>query len=136
MAKISTNILYLDYSRKKEIIERTKEVKSILDEFLNMKNLYNRLGFNFKLEKSYSIYKRIFNEELTVDERTILYLYVIFPSDIKFLQLLKNNENNFSKLAQLNDVPVGFVKLRYNNLKDMLNQKKYLENVNKLIKKQ
>ena len=89
MARLSTNILSLDYERRLEIIERAKDIKCKLDDYINSKSLYNMHGFNFKLEKSYAIYKKIYNEELTIDEQTILSLYVIFPSDRKFLQLLK-----------------------------------------------
>lgn len=118
MAKITWNIFYIEYARRKEIIERTLEVKNRID-FENLhKGRYLSMG-EYKLEKSYSLYVKLFKDYLNADEKTILYLYLIFPDDKKFIDILLKYDKDYKRISHLFGVSENFVKLRHLNLVNM-----------------
>lgn len=127
MIKISYNFDDVDYERKKEIIERSKIVKDRVDKYISFKHPKNLFGVDFILNRSTLTYKNIYHEYLSDIEKTILYLYIIFPSDHEFMLNIYKHKNDYNKIGLLYGVPEKFVKLRYLCLIKMEKEKKELK---------
>ena len=133
MIKFSKNISNIEYNRRKELIERSTKIIKLIENNRTRSNYSN--GLEWKLSKAKSLYWLKYNENLTIEELTLVYLYVTFPNDDDFINLLKKHDNNFIKVANVYGVSASFVKLRYTNLlfmemnklKDMSNHKEMNE---------
>ena len=132
MAKLTKNILSIEYSRRCELIEKAENISAMLHKYLEDKGIYNNMGLNYKLEKAYSFYKKTYNHEtLNEDELTILYLYVIFPNDDEFIKIIDGYSSSFSTIAKFYNVNESFIKLRYANLINMKRIKKQIKTLEK-----
>lgn len=130
MAKLTKNILSIDYDRRCLIIERAKNVSIMLHNYLVSKDIYNNMGLNYKLEKAYAFYKKTYDHEyLTEDELTIFYLYVVFPNDKDFVKLIDDHHSSYTTIAKLYNVTESFIKLRYVSY---INMKRYKKDVKTL----
>jgi len=127
MIKISKSLFKVDYKRRKELIERTKVITKLIEKN-RTSNSYNS-GLEWKIAKAKSLYWLKYNEHLTIEETTLLYLYTTFPNDNDFLNILKRYNMNFEKISEIYGVCTSFVKLRYFNIIYMdLNKYKDLSN--------
>lgn len=123
MVRITYNISSIEYDRRKEIIGRAKEIKSRFD-YRNKHRGTFIDSIDYKFEKSYSTYIKMYKDYLNSDEKTILYLYLIFPNDIIFLDLLRKYNKDYEKIGTLYGVSGNFVRLRHFNLANMNSIKK------------
>lgn len=117
MIKISSNITELDFNRRKEIIAKSYIINELIEND-RPRHSYE-LGLNWKCSKAKSIYWLKYNEQLSSEELTLLYLYVVIPNDNDFLNMLKKYNNDFKKVSQIYGVSSTFIKLRYINLINM-----------------
>lgn len=127
MIKISYNLDSVNYERKKELIERSKIVKERVDKYISFKHPKNLFGVEFILNRSTLTYKNIYHEYLTDEEKTILYLYIIFSSDHEFMKNINKYESDYKKIGLLYGVPEKLVKLRYLCLIKMQQEKNNLK---------
>lgn len=105
----------VDNDRKKIIIERVKEIKPMI---------YNSsLSLDEKISKACYFYEKKYNEILNVRESTILSLYMIFPDDDKFMNMLNNYNYDFNKVAKLYSLNGTVVRLRYDCYMSLKNTK-------------
>ncbi len=105
----------VDNARKKVLIERAKEVKSMV---------YNpNLTLDAKLSKASYFYEKNYKEVLDIRELTILSLYIIFSDDDKFMQMIYNYNYNFDKVAKLYGLNGTVAKLRYDCYMSLKNTK-------------
>ena len=133
MIKFTNNINKINYDRRKELIERSNKILELIENNRTRSSYKN--GLEWKLSKAKSLYWKKYTEHLNIDEETILYLYVTFPSNEELLKLLAKYDNSFKKIAEIYGVSTSFVRLRYINLlfmeinkaKDISNEKKTLE---------
>jgi len=126
MTKFSNNISSVNYERKVELIERSKQVKIALNDFLLSRKIFNQHGITYQLGKAYVIYDNIYKERLTIEEQTILFLYIIFPNDLEFIKLISRHNANLEEIGKLYSIPTNFVKLRCRILKEMQEQKRLI----------
>ena len=56
MARLTKNILSIEYSRRCELIEKAENISAMLHKYLEDKGIYNNMGLNYKLEKAYSFW--------------------------------------------------------------------------------
>lgn len=105
----------VDNARKKVLIQRAKEVKSMI---------YNsNLSLDGIISKGYYLYEKKYKESLSIRELTILSLYMIFPNDDKFMNMLYNYNYDFNKVAKLYSVNCTVVRLRYDCYMSLKNTK-------------
>lgn len=123
MARITCNIFSIDYDRRKEIIEKTINIKSRIDYENSHKGSYVD-GIHYRLERASYLYSKLFKEYLNNDEKTILYLYLVFPDDKDFVNLLIRYNKDYLKIGELYGVSSSFVRLRHFNLVNMNSIKK------------
>ena len=70
-----------------------------------------------------SSYEKKYKESLSIRELTILSLYMIFPDDDKFMNMLYNYNYDFNKVAKLYSVNGTVVRLRYDCYMSLKNTK-------------
>lgn len=112
--QISTRAVELvDNDRKKIIIERSKEILKLLSTIT--------IVLEEKLLRSEYLYRKKYNDNLSVRELTILYLYIIFPNDENFINMLNNTNYDFDRVGRYYAMSGTVTKLRYDcymSLKD------------------
>lgn len=128
MAKFIFDFNYIDLERKNIIIERAKEIKYIVDKYIEYKYRPIKQTISYYIEKSYAEYCRYFNDTLSDEEYTFFSLYIIFPSDDLFLKLLNNENKNLKKVAEMYNVNEKIVYERYLSLLKMEREKFILKN--------
>ena len=126
--------LKLDEEKIIELIERAKYIRNI---FYNIYEKNNAKGEYFPIDmrynKSTTLYKKHFKEELNLVERTIIFVYFVIPNDEKFLNDFLIYKGNFATIGKNYGVSKEFALLRW-----MIQRKvsKYNKSVKKLTLKE
>lgn len=120
----------IDKERKLELIERAilvaKEAEEILRKrYSRYQGVYS-YDIDAKLSKAYDLYIKHYNESLNEYEKTLFYLYSIFPDDIKFMNLIERYDKDYIKIASFYNINPKAILLRL-KFYDNLNNEKKLE---------
>ena len=75
------------------------------------------------IRSSRQYYEKKYKESLSIRELTILSLYMIFPDDDKFMNMLYNYNYDFNKVAKLYSINCTVVRLRYDCYMSLKNTK-------------
>ena len=121
MLRISSKIETIETGRRKEIIERAKELNIIVNDYIVNFQKAN-VNASVRTDLGYQFYKKLYKEDLNKEEKTILSLYLLFPEDCEFIKLYKRNNKDFEKIGNLYGVTSGFTALRYKSLLLMLKE--------------
>ena len=97
------------------IIAKSKELKPIIDKYYyrNIKIYTPYLGSNGKISKTIAFYKKIYNENLTNEEQTILALYTIINDDYKLTLEYIRTKGDFKLIGKMYNVTPEFAILRW-----------------------
>lgn len=105
----SISISNVDRERKLEIQGRAKNIIEIIKKY----NIENWYSIDYKLDRCTRLYRDLFDDNMNEHEKSIFYLYVLFPDDIKFMNLIEQYEKNATKIAKVYNLNKDIVKLRY-----------------------
>lgn len=105
----SISISNVDRERKLEIQERAKNVIEIIKRY----NIENWYSIDYKLDRCARLCRDLFDDNMNEHEKSIFYLYVLFPDDIKFMNLIEQYEKNATKIAKVYNLNKDVVRLRY-----------------------
>ncbi len=115
----------IDKERKLELISRTilvaKEAEEILRKIYSRYQGVYSYDNDAKLSKAYDLYIKHYNESLNEYEKTLFYLYSIFPDDINFMNLIEGYDRDYIKIASFYNINPKAILLRlkfYDNLND------------------
>lgn len=110
---IIEKVLNLDFNKKEELIKESIILKEYYDK--KRKRLIGTSSNSTVILSSLTYtYSKIFHRTLSDEENIFLFLYIVFNDDKKLLADLKNNNNDFNKIAVNNDVSIALLKTRYN----------------------
>lgn len=128
----SNSFTKMPLERKEELRDMAIYVHGYLLESMNAR-FYKR-GYHpcasQKVNDAYSIFKRVYNSELSSDEMNVFSLYVLFPDDNYLDNMIEKYGKNFEKIATFFNVNSSVVKLRYLLQKNIAAEKKYQEELN------
>lgn len=123
MAKFVADAMFdLPLERKLEVKEIAMRMHTIVNKYFLLKRNFN-VETTFKLDKAYILYKNEGGEHLTTAEQSLFYLYILFPDDEAFTELLECNENDYNKIAKLQCLNPAIIRLRYYIQKNMTAEK-------------
>jgi len=108
---ISSSFKKLSLERKEEIRDFAININNIINDY----RMHSRYGMNLyqKLSKSYSLFQKYYRSNLTEEEKSVFYLYITFPNDICFEEMINKNKCDFKKISEICLVPENVVKMRY-----------------------
>lgn len=109
---ISNSFINLPLERKEEIRDIAIHTNKMVTSYFYDKNSCIP-NWNYKLEKAYAFFKKYYSFELTNEEKNVFYLYILFPDDEYFSELILNYEKQYDRIASLFNLNSGVVRLRY-----------------------
>ena len=123
---ISNGFKNVSLSRKMEIIEMAKYIHDVVNSYFFNNGAYVP-NWEHKLYKSYVFFKKYYKCELTEDEKSVFYLYIIFPNDEFFLELVTRYNQDFERVSSMFNVAAGIARLRYSLYRDIVLDKEIEE---------
>lgn len=123
MAVKFEDIMNLDNNRKRDIIEKTKDIK----ERYSKKLFAKTKDLSYVLDKLYYLYTKDYNEYLNETEKLLFNIYSTYSDDDKFNKLIETYNKDFKKIASLYGVKEVYAKLRYLISKDLSKDAKVLK---------
>ena len=135
MINFQYEIINTPIERCMTIKERIPSVKTYYNNIIkNYSNLYyNPYGYDSFLEKILSVYKKLYKEQLTDEEKTILIIYYMIEDDNKLKNDIIKTNCNLNLIARKYYLNKELVKLRWNIMKEINKYKR--ENEKKLTLK-
>lgn len=125
--KISSNFKNLPTGRKEEIRDIAISISFQVNEYY----LVNNYVFDLyqKLAKAYSMFQKYYKRNLTEEEISVFCLYVLFPNDNRFMEMIQKYKKDYQKIANLYSVSEVVVRLRY-LLQKCISLEKELDDIN------
>lgn len=127
---ISSNFKKLSLERKEEVKDMALAMNNAVNNYYYDHKKYKYDAY-LKLSKAYYFLQRYYKTTLTDEEKSVFYLYILFPNDDYFMELVERHEKDFKKIGNIYQVSDGVVKLRYILQKSMMIERQLEEVVSK-----
>lgn len=106
--KISLNAINnVDNHKKRILKERAQKIYNSFNDYYLYKSI------EYRVETALEHYRYIYKEKLNISEVTIFALYVAFPDDINFMQLMEKYGGCYKRISNLYGINEKFVELRH-----------------------
>jgi len=123
--KVSSNFKKLSQERKEEIRDIAISMNNVVSDYYFGSKF--ALSLHQKLSKAYSFFQKYYKTNLTEEEKSVFYLYVLFPNDNLFMNMIEKYENDYEKLSSIYCVSENIIKLRYHLQKNIMRQREINE---------
>lgn len=119
MKRFMTDFFSVPTERKVAVKEIAIEIERLVKVYYSTKTNYFP-SISEKLDKAYALYRRKYEKDLTNEEKSIFFLYILFPNDEYFDELIMRYDKDFKRISMLYAINQIVVKMRYlleNNIK-------------------
>ena len=107
---INNSFMNIPLERKEEIRDVAISMNAIVSDYFSTFRKY--ISIEERVNKGYTLYRKYYKSSLTEAEKNIFYLYLIFPDDNYFYDLIKRYNYDYQQIGVIYNVPGQIVKAR------------------------